>query len=80
MTLPAAADGRHRRADPALVVHLGFGDLSEATLAADVPVGRSIGQLALWLIEQTMPLQISGTSPDDSVGKLRDRCAVRGPT
>ena len=44
-----ALPGRRRRSDPAVVVHLVFGDLGEAVLPADSALSRSIGQVAMLL-------------------------------
>jgi hypothetical protein len=46
------APGRHRQADATLVVHLVFADLSEATLAPNSAVARSIGFLATLLADR----------------------------
>jgi hypothetical protein len=61
--------GRHRRVDQQLVVHLVFGDLSEATLGPNDVLGRSIGQLAAWLAARCPQLvgrglQDGGQAPD----------------
>jgi hypothetical protein len=50
MTSYGVGGGRRRRADPELVVHLVFDDLSETVLEADNALGRSIGQLAALLV------------------------------
>jgi hypothetical protein len=44
-----ALPGRRRRSDPAVVVHLVFGDLGETVLPADSALSRSIGQVAMLL-------------------------------
>jgi hypothetical protein len=41
-----ATGGRHRRRDPAVVVHLVFADGGEVSIGMDSAVGRSIAHLA----------------------------------